>query len=206
MAITQRKRTQVLEQANQQGIGPSSSDLRKDSGRLRLYTYDDLPIWYKNNENEFIRSGYRAATGGAARCFESWTYLHNETFNIYSHLLAAVSFLALLFIAELLIEKRFPEASLLDRAIFAFFLFTAVVALSVSSLYHTLTNHSPHVCMLWLSFDFAGIITLTFGGFISGIYVGFYCESKPRTIYWTMVSFCRPTRIVAQDCFHRLPS
>jgi adiponectin receptor len=48
-------------------------------------------------------------------------------------------------------------------------------------------NHSIHVSNLWLRLDFVGIIVLTLGDFVSGIYMVFYCEPTLQKIYWTMV-------------------
>ncbi|KAL8897859.1 MAG: hypothetical protein Q9207_006988 [Kuettlingeria erythrocarpa] len=60
-----------------------SKDLRK---------WDDIPSWQQ--DNEYILSGYRESTGSFARSFRSLLYVHNETVNIYSHLLAAAFFLS----------------------------------------------------------------------------------------------------------------
>ena len=49
-------------------------------------------------------------------------------------------------------------------------------------------NHSAHFSDLWGRIDYTGIIILILGDFVSGIYVGFYCEPILQNTYWTMVS------------------
>ena len=161
------------------------------SGRQPLLcSYEELPAWYRESENEYIRHGYRPELASARACLSSWTYLHNETFNIYSHLFAAVSFLMGLFLMDWLMVWNFSTASTVDRAVFAFFVSAGVGAFTLSSLYHTFICHSPHFSHFWLQLDFVGILCLTFGGFVSGIYVGFYCDPALQKLYWSMVSFC----------------
>lgn len=147
--------------------------------------YDEIPEWYQ--DNEFIRYGYRPVSNSTHACFASWLYLHNESVNIYSHLVPAVFFLASEGMFYRYLQVKYPEATLSDHAIFAFFLLTAVICLGLSTTYHTLMNHSLQVSELWLRLDFVGIIVLTLGDFVSGIYMVFYCEPLLRRIYWGMV-------------------
>lgn len=60
--------------------------------RPTLLSYDELPEWQK--DSPFIRYGYRPESNSTHACFSSWLYLHNETVNIYSHLLPGIVFLA----------------------------------------------------------------------------------------------------------------
>lgn len=160
----------------------------KSSDRV-LLAYDEIPEWYQ--DNEFIQHGYRSVSNSTHACFASWLYLHNETVNIYSHLVPAVFFLAAEGMFYQYLQVRYPEATLGDHAVFAFFLLTAVICLGLSAMYHTLMNHTLHVSDLWLRLDFVGIIVLTLGDFVSGIYMVFYCEPVLRRIYWGMVSYYR---------------
>lgn len=164
------------------------------SGRRPLLcSYEELPLWYKESENEYIRHGYRPELQSTWACLSSWTYVHNESFNIYSHLIAALSFLVGLFIVDRLMVWRYPAATIVDRAVFAFFVSAGVGAFTLSFLYHTFICHSLRFSTLWLQLDFVGIVTLTLGGFISGIYVGFYCDPALQKIYWSMVSIPAPS-------------
>ena len=77
-------------------------------------------------------------------------------------------------------ESRYADATTADRLIFAFFLVTAATCLGLSATYHTLMNHSAHISNLWLRIDYVGIVILTLGDFVSGIYMVFYCEPTLR--------------------------
>lgn len=150
-----------------------------------LLSYDEIPLWYQ--DNECIRHGYRPVMNDINTCFESWTYLHNETANIYSHLLPA--FLAILghgFMYEYF-SRYYPEATTGDYLIVAFHQCTVSLCFGLSAFYHTFINHSAHFSKLWARIDYTGIIVLTLGDFVSGIYVGFYCEPILQNTYWSMV-------------------
>lgn len=86
------------------------------------------------------------------------------------------------------LHGHYSKVTISDEFIFAFFLFTAAVCLGFSSTYHTLINHSLALETIWLRLDFVGIIFLTLGDFVSGIYMVFWCEPLQRKIYWAMVS------------------
>ncbi|KAI1133212.1 hemolysin-III family protein [Nemania abortiva] len=72
----------------------------------------------------WIRRGYR------------WSYIHNESVNIYSHLIPAVSFL-------------------------------------------------KHFCR---RLDMLGVVIFILGDLVLGIYMVFWCEPLPHSIYWSMDS------------------
>lgn len=156
--------------------------------RPRLLPYDEIPEWYQ--ENEHILHGYRPVSGSVKTSFSSWKYIHNETINIYSHLLPAVAFVLGIWYISQYLHSRYAEVTIADEFIFVFFLFTAAVCLGFSTTYHTLLNHSLALETIWLRLDFVGIVFLTLGDFVSGIYVAFWCEPLLRKIYWAMVSCC----------------
>lgn len=150
-----------------------------------LLSYEDIPQWCRDNKH--IKQGYRPASGSVAASFRSLLYLHNESVNIYSHLLPALAFIIGEGIILRHLHAKYANLTIQDDIIFTLFIITAVVCLSFSACYHTLTNHSKSVDSIWLRIDFAGIIVLTLGDFISGIYMVFWCEGTLRIIYWTMV-------------------
>src|SRR5271154_5406829 len=137
----------------------------------RLQQFEELPGWYQ--DNPFIRRAYRPESHSVAACVDSLKYIHNETVNIYTHLIPAIGCLVTQNLLQRKITEDFPEATLTDRAIFACNLFAATITLLLSTSYHTLMNHSLHVSYLWLRIDYVGILALILGSFISGIYVGF---------------------------------
>ena len=49
--------------------------------------WSELPSWQQ--DNQYILSGYRPQSNSFKRSFKSLAYLHNETVNVYSHLIPA---------------------------------------------------------------------------------------------------------------------
>lgn len=183
--------TPMLLADTERGTDSPSSQARSSTpgaGKARkvLLTFDQLPKWHQ--DNEFILHGYRPISGSARISFRSWSYIHNESVNIYSHLIPAVVFLLGEWFILQYLTSKYPNITSVDYFIFSFFLLTAVVCLGLSTTYHTLMNHSSDVEQLWLRFDLVGIVVLTLGDFISGIYMVFWCEPLERKIYWSMVS------------------
>lgn len=178
-------RKQVASQAPEMEELPTPSQRKFKGNRPTLLPYDEIPEWHQ--DNDFICHGYRPESNSTRACFASWLYVHNETVNIYSHLLPAILFLTAEGLVYYYFQASYPDATTGDRLIFAFFLLTAATCLGMSATYHTLMNHSMHVSNLWLRLDFVGIIVLTLGDFVSGIYMVFYCEPMLQKIYWSMV-------------------
>ena len=48
---------------------------------------DEIPSWQQ--DNEYVLAGYRQPSRSYKRCFQTLAYVHNETVNIYSHLIGA---------------------------------------------------------------------------------------------------------------------
>ena len=67
-----------------------------------LLRYTELPSWMQ--DNPYITSHYRPPSYSFLTSFRSLAYIHNETFNVYSHLLPAilVPFLAYYFYTQIL--------------------------------------------------------------------------------------------------------
>ncbi|KAF3059673.1 ADIPOR-like receptor SPBC12C2.09c [Daldinia childiae] len=160
----------------------SQSETRQDKHSHPLALYDEIPDWYQ--DNPYVRRGYRPVSNSARVCFGSWLYLHNETVNIFTHLVPAI---ALLISGLAYLVSHLQHRSGDDAGVVAVLLLSATACLSLSSTYHTLMCHSREVEALWLRLDFVGIILLILGSLISGVYVGFWCETLERKIYWSMI-------------------
>ncbi|KAI0554863.1 mPR-like GPCR protein [Xylaria curta] len=156
-----------------------------ESCKSRLISYEELPAWHQ--DNPFIRHGYRPISRSTIACLRSLAFLHNETMNIYTHLIpaAAALFVGVAWVLPYL-RQRYVDVGASDYVIFAFLLSAASACLGISSAYHTLMSHSREVEARWLRLDFVGIIILIVGSFVSGIYVEFWCEWTERKIYWAM--------------------
>lgn len=151
----------------------------------RLLDYHSVPLWYR--EHDYIRTGYRPVTASVQQCLISLGYPHNETANIYTHLVPAAGALLGNGILAIYFVSHFPNASISDQAIFHAYLTTSLVCFGISSTYHTMLCHSPYYNDLWCRLDYVAIVFQILGSFVSGIYVGFYCEPLLQRVYWTMV-------------------
>jgi adiponectin receptor len=150
-----------------------------------LVSFHEMPIWHQ--DNHLVLHGYRPESNSIRACIESWLYLHNETVNIYTHLIPSILFLAAEGIIDRYFNMYYPKATLGDRIVFGVFFLAGAICMGMSAAYHTFMNHSMHVSHLMLRMDFVGIVILIVGKFVSGIYVGFYCEPLLMKTYWSMV-------------------
>ena len=167
--------------------------VKSSFARVRLLTWQELPHWQQ--DNHFILTHYRPASNSYYRSFTSLFYLHNEWFNIHSHLIATVCFLII--VAYICLA---PEGYLIftfngvpvwysraDILAFACFYTGAISCLGISALYHAISNHSPQVNRFGNQLDYVGIVALIWGSFIPSVYYGFYCQPILQRVYWAMV-------------------
>ena len=152
---------------------------------LTIVGWDQLPTWQR--DNHFIRGGYRPASGSYLVSFQSLGYLHNETVNVYSHLIGAffaVAAAALLFST---LGKRYPFADADDLLVLSCYFLGAVACLGMSATYHLISNHSEVVAKFGNKLDYLGIVSLSWGSFVPTVYYGFRDDVPLMKIYWAMV-------------------
>ncbi|GIK06178.1 hypothetical protein Aspvir_001822 [Aspergillus viridinutans] len=150
-----------------------------------LLTIKQLPPWC--DPNPFILSGYRPESRSYYSCLASWLYCHNETGNIYSHLIPGILLLSSQGILYEYIRTKHENLSNFDWSIVSLQLLTASICLLTSTTYHTLLSHSAAVAHRWLQLDYIGIIALILGDFISGLHFGFYCNPRLKYFYWSLI-------------------
>ncbi|UNI23925.1 hypothetical protein JDV02_009715 [Purpureocillium takamizusanense] len=175
-----------------------------------LQLWDDLPAWRR--DNAFIRSGYRPIRGSYAHSLRSLFYLHNESVNIWTHLLGAIVAIALslwclrgvLVAAAATTSTRRPyedyyryvstyaaaaarNASRADVCVFACFFGGAVVCLGMSATFHALVDHSEDVARWGNKLDYTGIVALIVGSYVPALYYGFFCRPVLLTGYLALI-------------------
>lgn len=65
--------------------------------------------------NHFIETGYRPACASLWDCYKSWSYLHNESVNIWSHIIGAALFIVLpIWIFTTEVPPRYAVATTAD--------------------------------------------------------------------------------------------
>jgi adiponectin receptor len=160
--------------------------VKQTEARHQLLSANDVPSWYAHNT--YLLTGYRPVSGSVELCVDSLRYIHNETVNIYSHLIPAAMAVASNFFLHVYFQHRYSTAPLLDRLAVHIFLTSSIICFTISSIYHTLNCHSETYSDLWARWDYAAIIVQTIGSFVSGIYVTFYCNPGLQIVYWAMVN------------------
>jgi adiponectin receptor len=154
-----------------------------------LAHYEHLPEWRK--ENPYILTNYRSARNSYRQSIRSLTYLHNETGNIYTHLLFLTLVLLLIScnIPQLGgLDSWFPAPRREDILAISAFLGGVVLCMSFSVTYHTFLDHSESVATCGKQLDFAGITCLIWGSLIATLYYTFSCEIELMRMY--MLTVC----------------
>ncbi|RSL69762.1 hypothetical protein CEP54_002200 [Fusarium duplospermum] len=150
-----------------------------------LILWDDLPAWRR--DNAFILSGYRQSRGSYTHSLRSLFYLHNESVNIWSHLLgAAVALIGAAYV-DRVVRPRYATANVTDVAVFACFFGGAVVCLGMSATFHTLSNHSETVAKWGNKLDYTGIVALIVGSYVPALYYGFFCHPYLTRSYLSLI-------------------
>jgi adiponectin receptor len=160
-----------------------------------LIQWHELPLWQQ--DNHFILSGYRPQSGSYCQSLESLKQVHNETVNIYSHLLGSVLFATLPIYMCSQVYPRCTCAHLGDFVVFSIFFFGIVVCFFFSATFHILASHSERVAAFSNHLDYLGIVTLMWGSTIPSIYYGFYDDSQLQRFYWSVVTILAALCIVA---------
>lgn len=158
------------------------------AGYLGVLSFWEMPKWFREDNNQWIVGGYRPISGSVGISFRSWWYVHNETVNIYSHLVPAVLFLVGEWFVVGYVGGKYPGVTGGDLVAFSFFMVTASICYGLSAVYHTLMNHSYEVGCFWHRLDMFGIGIFIIGDIVLGVYIIFWCEASLRNTYWCMVS------------------
>lgn len=102
-----------------------------------------------------------APPGSVRKCIHSWTHLHNESVNIYSHVFGSLLFLTIpTYVSRLQISPRFAVATPADIAVCSIYFVGISVRFFLSAIYHIIMNHSYEYSILSLEPDYQGITLL----------------------------------------------
>uniref|UniRef100_A0A7S3NJT5 Uncharacterized protein n=1 Tax=Aureoumbra lagunensis TaxID=44058 RepID=A0A7S3NJT5_9STRA len=151
----------------------------------------ELPNWYQGYR--YVRGGYRVGYC-QCDCIRSLAAIHNETCNIWSHLLGALLFAGrgILTIGHLLyffsMSQDLRNILWADEIAALAFILSAALMFSLSAGYHTMHPVSPELCIFWRKLDFVGIAFMITGSVVCGIWLGFKCEPLGIRLFW-LVAF-----------------
>ncbi|KAF2788318.1 HlyIII-domain-containing protein [Melanomma pulvis-pyrius CBS 109.77] len=158
----------------------------KELEKKLVVLWDELPAWQK--DNHYILSGYRPQSNSYVVSGKSLGYIHNETVNIYSHLIGAMLALISGITSYHVLQPRYETATKEDVLVFSCYFLGAVACLGMSATYHTIQNHSPEVSSFGNKLDYLGIVFLIWGSFIPVLYYAFQAEPQLIKTYWTMIT------------------
>lgn len=179
-----RNRTETLqEQPPQEENHLQGQDKKKEE---KLLSISELPPW--SDPNPYILTGYRPISNSWLSSLASWTYPHNESANIYSHLIPGlILLLSQGWVYDYVSTRHTTALTDVDWMIVSVQSLSGTVCLLTSALYHTGLNHSADVAGRWLQMDYVGILGLILGNFVSGLHFGFYCLPDVKYFYWGLV-------------------
>ena len=167
----------------------------------KLFHFDDMEHWVQ--DNPFIVHGYRICKT-YADSWKSMLYWHNETMNIWTHLLSMFLFIGMIFNIWMNWEEP-----LMDKVMFTIYCACAIKCFSASSLYHLHCHQSYETYRIFSCLDFAGISFMIMGSCMLLIYYVYYCDPFLQSIWLTVavaVSFVGILGPFVSSRFAKYPS
>ena len=157
-------------------------------------SFDKLPVWLQ--DNEYLTHEHRPPMNSFTGCFKSMFRMHTETWNIWTHFLGCIFFVALClgiyvygdYITFLFEDIEIYQLPLIEQAMLFCFFLAAMICLSCSTMYHLFNNHSHQVAQLFGRLDYSGIAILITGSSIPAFYYGFYCQTVAKYTHITIIA------------------
>ncbi|KAI0176405.1 hemolysin-III related-domain-containing protein [Hypoxylon sp. FL1284] len=164
-------------------LAQAARDAERKVASTLLVLWDDLPAWRR--DNHFLVSGYRAESNSYRRSLASLFYAHNESVNIWTHLLGALAFPAAgAWLYRAVVVPRYADADADDVLVFSCFFAGAVLCLGMSATYrYAIANHSEQVAKWGNKLDYSGIIFLITGSYVPALYFALFCLPTLMKIY-----------------------
>lgn len=178
----------------------NAAKVTENKAEKALLLWGDLPAWRR--DNAFIHSGYCQIRPSYLHSLRSLFNLHNESVNVWSHLLGAIAAVASSFYLYCVIRPRYDFITPSDVLVFAFFIGGAVLCLGMSAIFHAVLNHSQKVARWGNKLDYTGIVVLIVGSFVPALYYGFFCMPMLLAAYLCLVSLAlrgREVTVTATD-------
>ncbi|CCH61360.1 hypothetical protein TBLA_0E03060 [Henningerozyma blattae CBS 6284] len=170
--VQRRKLTSSTEEGVELLYGDNQQQLNTSgSSGKRLYTWDEIPVW--QHDNEYIYTGYVRETNSMKESFLSLFYIHNESVNIYTHLIPAFCFLSMLLFNTYGVKPH-PTTTYGDYVAIDLFFIGAFTCLGLSSTFHCFKSHSLKISVFGNKLDYLGIVILISTSLISVLYFGYH--------------------------------
>ena len=148
-----------------------------------LYNYEEIPDWYK--DNKYIKIGYRRWNMTNKYYIKSLFTWHNETLNIWSHIIGTLLFIILSLIT---FKYYLLNTYIGDIVSISLFLFSCITCFLLSSLMHCFYPKSENCCNCLLLGDYYGIIFLILCSYNIFLYYLFYCNYNIQKYYYIIIN------------------
>ncbi|KAL0779875.1 hypothetical protein CaCOL14_004359 [Colletotrichum acutatum] len=167
----------------------STSALRR---RLRTAIDNDSPgrrLWSWSGPSQEVEEKVEKATASLLSWeelpeWQHWTYVHNESVNIYSHIIGAIIFILLPFyIFSDGIPARWNMASTADVVVCTAYTIGVITCFVLSTAFHTLMSHSEPIYLSGIKADFHGVLALMWSSVFPLAHNVFPCSPATRDAY-----------------------
>jgi len=155
----------------------------------RLLSIQECPEYFK--DNVYILSGYRPPGLPPLEYLKSIFQVHNDAFNVWSHLFGALLFIVLLpytitFVNE---QSNDPTKTGLDVSAFSVFLVGGFLMFSCSAVYHVFWPLSETTALTCAKIDYMGIVFMIWGSYYPFIRFLFYDDASMYVRYsWSLIA------------------
>jgi adiponectin receptor len=153
-----------------------------------LLEWAELHPWMR--DNEYLQTNYRRASNSYRLSLLSITRLHNETVNIWSHILGALAFIYSLYHLHTSLQTILLLSTWADLAAISIYYLSVINCFLLSATYHLLSNHSNAVHTLGNKLDHLGIVLVIYGSTFPALYFEFYCQPTHRNTYGAALTVC----------------
>jgi len=153
-----------------------------DGSQLENLNLDNMPPWM--NSNEYILTGYRPISRSCCYYTKSIFKLHNETINIWTHMLGAFTFIGIL--SYLNSDKNLGLYTG-QAIIMNLYVISCILTYLFSGIMHTYYPINEKYCKRLQSLDYVGIGLQIFTTMQVFIYYCFYCQSQLQLIYMNIM-------------------
>lgn len=149
-----------------------------DHGGYRLYNFEETPTHLRSY---FVLTGYRVYLT-YEECIRSGLRLHNETMNIWTHIVAWLIFIFLTI--DTFYNRPFNmDIPTMDYYMIILFFISAQLCFLFSSIFHLFLCHSKETYVKFAQLDYNGISIFIGGCMISSCYFGYYCFPTWQMVY-----------------------
>jgi len=152
----------------------TTTDTVKGKEKRKLRSWNDVPVFLQHNK--YKTSGYRV-NYSILQCFTSIFQWHNETFEIWTHLLGTAFFLLML-IPTL---NSLPTSS--DIIVLSIFFVCTIIQMVNSTVFHIFNCKSPAWYSWMVRLDYSGISIMIVGCYVPPLFYGYTCYPNLGLFY-----------------------